>query len=253
MSGGQSRVYAAKSETGARAEMVPFLQLARCLHSMQSAAAPGEMWPIFDSFAQSIGVIKFIVFDSTEPEPELIYTNLASPKLDRLIQTARAARFPILRIARRTGEPFLLANTTLVGSRRRLRTQVQKFRAIVGPVDLFIVPVQREESMLGACYFLSPSPVFDTIHSALLTVATSAAIVHCSQLTGRYRVPSGKLSARELSCLASAVNGQTNVQIAAKLGITERTVRFHFDRIRRKLAVASRTAAIRKAKKSGLV
>jgi len=61
------------------------------------------------------------------------------------------------------------------------------------------------------------------------------------------------LSARERQCLSLAANGQTGIDIAYKLGITARTVQFHFDSIRTKLGASSRQEAIAKAVQAGIV
>ena len=55
------------------------------------------------------------------------------------------------------------------------------------------------------------------------------------------------LSARERECLTLAARGQTTKDIALKLGITERTIQFHFDGIRSKLGAANRQEAIARA------
>jgi DNA-binding CsgD family transcriptional regulator len=55
------------------------------------------------------------------------------------------------------------------------------------------------------------------------------------------------LSARETQCLALAAQGKTTQDIASQLGISERTIQFHFDGIRSKLSAANRQEAIAKA------
>jgi DNA-binding CsgD family transcriptional regulator len=52
------------------------------------------------------------------------------------------------------------------------------------------------------------------------------------------------LSDREKQCLSLAAKGQTSQDIANKLGITERTVNFHFCNLISKLSVANRHEAI---------
>jgi DNA-binding CsgD family transcriptional regulator len=55
------------------------------------------------------------------------------------------------------------------------------------------------------------------------------------------------LSVREKQCLTLAAQGKTSQDIAAKLGISERTIQFHFDGIRSKLGAANRQEAVAKA------
>ena len=68
-----------------------------------------------------------------------------------------------------------------------------------------------------------------------------------SRFTGR------PLSQRERECLALAARGMTTEDIGFKLGIGSRTVQFHFDSIRSKLAVANRQEAVARAIKGGLI
>jgi DNA-binding CsgD family transcriptional regulator len=61
------------------------------------------------------------------------------------------------------------------------------------------------------------------------------------------------LSERERECLALSARGMTTEDIALKLGIGARTVQFHFDSIRSKLAAANRQEAVARAIKDGLL
>ena len=59
--------------------------------------------------------------------------------------------------------------------------------------------------------------------------------------------PAGALSEKELSVLAELCDGSTNKQIAARLWLSEQTVKFHLRNIYRKLGIKSRTEALRYA------
>ena len=61
------------------------------------------------------------------------------------------------------------------------------------------------------------------------------------------------LSARECECLTLAGRGLTTEDIAERLRISSRTVQFHFDSIRAKLAAANRHEAIAKAMQRGII
>jgi signal transduction histidine kinase/DNA-binding CsgD family transcriptional regulator len=61
------------------------------------------------------------------------------------------------------------------------------------------------------------------------------------------------LTQREQQVLAGVVEGRTNKQIAARLGISDRTVQFHLGNVLSKLGVASRTEAAVLALERGLV
>jgi DNA-binding NarL/FixJ family response regulator len=68
-----------------------------------------------------------------------------------------------------------------------------------------------------------------------------------SRFTGR------PLSNRERECLTMAARGLTTEDIGYKLGICTRTVQFHFDSIRSKLAVANRQEAVARAIRDGQI
>lgn len=64
---------------------------------------------------------------------------------------------------------------------------------------------------------------------------------------------SAGLSAREIEVLRALISGARNTDIAAKLGITERTVKSHLGSIYQKLGVESRGAAVAAAVQRKLV
>jgi DNA-binding CsgD family transcriptional regulator len=61
------------------------------------------------------------------------------------------------------------------------------------------------------------------------------------------------LSRRELQCLAMAARGLTSDDMAYKLGISPRTIRFHFTSIYAKLAALNRQEAVAIAVKNRLI
>ncbi len=61
------------------------------------------------------------------------------------------------------------------------------------------------------------------------------------------------LTPRELEVLAALAEGLSNRSIAARLGITEHTVKFHVSAIFGKLAAENRTDAVRRGVRRGLI
>jgi len=64
---------------------------------------------------------------------------------------------------------------------------------------------------------------------------------------------SSTLSQRELEVLSDVASGARNKEIAAQLGLSERTVKAHLDSIFNKLGVDSRTAAVALAIQYGIL
>ena len=67
------------------------------------------------------------------------------------------------------------------------------------------------------------------------------------------RVTRIQLTPRELSALRLMADGKANKEIAADLGISERTVKTHLGHLFEKLGVTSRTEAVKVATRRGLV
>ena len=61
------------------------------------------------------------------------------------------------------------------------------------------------------------------------------------------------LTARELEVLAHLADGLSNKAIAARLGISDETVKFHLSAIFGKLGASNRTDAVRQALRRGVV
>jgi DNA-binding NarL/FixJ family response regulator len=67
------------------------------------------------------------------------------------------------------------------------------------------------------------------------------------------RVTRVQLTPRELAALQLMADGKANKEIAADLGISERTVKTHLGHLFEKLGVTSRTEAVKVANRRGLV
>ena len=65
--------------------------------------------------------------------------------------------------------------------------------------------------------------------------------------------PVERMTARELQVLELLADGLANKAIAARLGVSDETVKFHLSSILGKLGVANRTEAVRRAIRLGLI
>ena len=79
--------------------------------------------------------------------------------------------------------------------------------------------------------------------------------IFASQIQASLRIePLGDpLTEKEMACLVLSTRGQTSADIGLKLGITTRTVNFHFAKILRKLNASNRQEAIAKAVSANLL
>ena len=65
--------------------------------------------------------------------------------------------------------------------------------------------------------------------------------------------PIERMTVRELQVLELLVDGLSNKAIAARLGVSDETVKFHLSSILGKLGAANRTEAVKRAVRMGLV
>lgn len=72
-------------------------------------------------------------------------------------------------------------------------------------------------------------------------------------LLQRMRAPGVSLSARELEVVEAVAEGLSNAQIAARLFVSESTVKTHLVHVFEKLGARSRTDAVAKAREAGLI
>ena len=155
-----------------------------------------------------------------------------------------------------------------VGVLRRLRETEARTRAIVFTV------FDTDERILSAVeagaagYLLKGAPRAD-IFAAVRVVAAGGSLlapVAASTVLGRVRgaesagsgrgsarSPASALTRRERAVLEHLARGLGNKQIAAALGISERTVKFHMSSLFTKLGVSNRTEAVARAAQAGLV
>jgi DNA-binding NarL/FixJ family response regulator len=93
--------------------------------------------------------------------------------------------------------------------------------------------------------------------AALAAAARGLAVLDPAVADGFIRppedAPAEGLTAREGEVLALLAEGLSNKAIAARLGISEHTAKFHVNAILAKLGAESRAAAIVKAARLGLV
>jgi len=103
----------------------------------------------------------------------------------------------------------------------------------------------------------------ETLHTAVLAVSQGLTVIDTTFASGagiswrQPQLPQGdthdQLTARETQVLNLVASGMPNKTIAAELGISEHTVKFHVGSILAKLGAESRTEAVTIATRRGLV
>ncbi|GIH79124.1 response regulator [Planobispora longispora] len=108
----------------------------------------------------------------------------------------------------------------------------------------------------GATGYLLKDTGRDELVRAVRTAARGEAVLSPSvatRLLGQVRTPADPLSARELEILHLIADGATNREVAARLFISEATVKSHVLHIYTKLGVNDRAAAVATAFRRGLL
>ncbi|WP_209444935.1 LuxR family transcriptional regulator [Burkholderia plantarii] len=119
------------------------------------------------------------------------------------------------------------------------------FRGPNGTLSLFSVARRRGSISDGEVITLAMTlfPILAVAHDAFVAQIALAAPL-CS---------TAKLTSRERQVLIQASEGQTSVEIARTLMVTERTVNFHIENVLRKLKVKTRAHAIARANAIGII
>jgi DNA-binding NarL/FixJ family response regulator len=143
---------------------------------------------------------------------------------------------------------------------RRLRESEARTRVIVFTVfdtdERIIAAVEAG----AAGYLLKGAPRAD-VFAAVRTVASGGSLLAppatsavLRRLRGDTRAGAGpSLTPRERTVLEHLARGFGNKQIAARLGIAERTVKFHVSSVFTKLGATNRTEAVTRAAQTGLI
>lgn len=138
----------------------------------------------------------------------------------------------------------------------------RRIRALPNPPAVLVLTnYDTDSDILGAVeagasgYLLKDAPPEELIAAIHAAAAgeTALAPAIAGRLLARMRSPQPRLSARETEVLRLVAGGATNNDIAARLHISDATVKSHLVHIYTKLDVSSRTAAVATARDTGLL
>lgn len=129
------------------------------------------------------------------------------------------------------------------------------------PQVLVVTNYSSDADILGAVsagavgYLLKdadPAQLVDGVRAAARGETVLSGDV-ATRLMGRLRDPGRSLTARETEVLRLVADGLSNKDIAARLTLTEATVKSHLVHVFTKLGVGSRTAAVARAAELGML
>jgi DNA-binding CsgD family transcriptional regulator len=184
------------------------------------------------------------------------------PKLEYWKDRSFALKSPFVLAARYMAEPFYFADGRF--ATWRPTTSLEAIDAEPAARDhrvggAIIAPTYLPGGVIGAVVWATP----DTTVPVATAFAAHAPRLHAAALRfmGAYHDAHGTLPAsggprltrREIQCLKWAAAGKTDAEIAALVGISAPTVRFHMKNAAEKLHVVGRSQAVREAAALGYV
>jgi DNA-binding NarL/FixJ family response regulator len=133
-----------------------------------------------------------------------------------------------------------------------LQSRIEAALIVMGATAQDIERLWREGVTWGA---LALDASGDEIRAAVHAVASGLIVGTRPLLTASDETMAapGPLTEREIEILAMLLRGLANKQIAAQMGISEHTVKFHVSSIYTKLNVSNRTEAVREGLRNGWI
>jgi DNA-binding NarL/FixJ family response regulator len=138
----------------------------------------------------------------------------------------------------------------------------RRIRALdAAPYVLVLTNYDSDGDILGAVeagasgYLLKDAPPHELVAAVRAAASGQSALAPAiaGRLMARVRSPQVALSAREIQVLRLVAEGASNGDVAARLHISDATVKSHLVHVFSKLGVSSRTAAVSEARSLGML
>ncbi|PVE79413.1 response regulator [Microbacterium testaceum] len=161
-----------------------------------------------------------------------------------------------------THAPELVLMDLQFGDRASGTEATRRVRALAAPPYVLVLTnYDTDGDILGAVeagasgYLLKDAPPDELLAGVRAAAAGQSALAPAiaGRLLARLREPRVTLSAREIEVLQLVSRGASNAEVAARLHITDATVKSHLAHVFSKLGVTSRTAAVASARGLGIL
>jgi LuxR family transcriptional regulator, quorum-sensing system regulator BjaR1 len=207
------------------------------------------------AFVRRFGYDRFVLFSSAKNQGEAI-DQIFWAEGDWFADGTPVAvetymrRCPVTRHVFETSEPFFWTKTMIGAEERYQVTRYPSGRGLHG----LQIPVFGPTGLEGSVSLGGER--IDTTRSATLAldaVGTAALRQAMRLMDDPDPYSDGNLSAREREVLRWSAAGRRQIEIAATLGLSERTIENHLRRIRRKLGARTTAEAVRIALRVGAI
>ncbi|WP_089173681.1 PA1136 family autoinducer-binding transcriptional regulator [Bosea sp. AS-1] len=205
------------------------------------------------TFAASFGYDRFVLFSASSARDEVVeriywvegdWFGEGEP----VDSDTYVRRCPVTRHILEAREPFFWTKTTETNGELYRVVRLPRGRGIHGLQIPIFGPLGLEGAMSLGGERIDPSP---TARVALSVVAGAAFLAARRLLEAPAGDGIGALTGREREILAWTAAGRRQGEIAAALGLSERTIENHLRRIRKRLGVATTAQAVRVAIRMG--
>jgi len=158
--------------------------------------------------------------------------------------------------------PELVLMDLQFGDRSAGAEATRRIRALAAPPYVLVLTnYDTDGDILGAVeagasgYLLKDAPPHELLAGVRAAAAGQSALAPAiaGRLLARLREPRVTLSAREIEVMRLVARGASNAEVAARLHITDATVKSHLAHVFSKLDVSSRTAAVSAARALGIL
>ncbi|KDP92124.1 MULTISPECIES: response regulator [Clavibacter] len=159
-------------------------------------------------------------------------------------------------------DPDLVLMDLQFGQERTGADATRQIRAAeAAPYVLILTNYDSDGDILSAVeagasgYLLKDAPPAELLAAVRAAAAGESALAPAvaSRLLARMRAPRVSLSSREIEVLRLVADGASNTDVAARLHITDATVKSHLVHVFSKLGVSSRTGAVAAAREMGVL
>jgi len=116
----------------------------------------------------------------------------------------------------------------------------------LGISDAIAVPIHYPGGDLGLCVSLANHPIDDRFERNVLHMVSLFTYQRCRELGGQSEASFAPrlLTPREAACMRWVLKGKSDKDIGPILGISHTTVKFHIERVKKKLDAKTRTQAV---------
>jgi len=228
--------------------MTCIYELCHFINGAGELARPESIWHKLKDYTARFGM-PFLFALSTQRikkfAPGLLFTDSPQKLLDLLEQEWPPGSNPVLKHVQAAQKPFAMSEMKHEFS--SIGFDWRKFApAKVRGGDAFVVPITND-GVDAIAIFAGHDPDMRPLARALIQVAAQHAfrcIKALNEIGESAASRTDGLTKRERDCLRQAALGRKDAQIAEVLGISLRTVRFHFANAKSKLGAANRNEAV---------